>query len=532
MARRFLFVATAAVFVIALPVGAGAQTAVPANAYLAPGSYAGAELKSFTARDAQPLYTDALKAACANAAGVDAALTKGPASGNGVLLGTTDGRIVVSESIHVFPNAKAAKQFVSAGRASSNCIGYGGHDSLNRVFMQYPQPPPLPTFAPTLTRDGTTTSAFFDGTSDAAPLSGVTALVAWDEFVAETSIRIAVPKPGELAALSERVLGSVAYNGRAATGAATDPKLTQQADALAQAFLASPASAPYAFAPAPRAGIPANPPSCKANTDAFVYSGVNGAIRGFAGQDATTHVTARPEIIVYPKPADADRYRNYYRDLGQCLGDLYKSGLPAGSTVDVQRHPRRGTGSVPKNSAAKSVAYVSTLKGPDGVQLGKTAVAVVTVRNRAAAVVAQLISSDPAANITATVDGLRTRWDQCWRRTERRVAQQLSTLSSCPRRSCPRSAAVRDLHARRFCSLVILACRLACTSAFDPRRSESRVIFPWSRSCLFASPADLVACLRALSLLVAAAGLADANASTETTTAAIAPRLKRSMSSL
>ena len=62
MARRFLLVATAAVLIAAVPVGAGGQTAVPPNAYLAPGTYAGAELKSFTARDAQPLYTDALEA--------------------------------------------------------------------------------------------------------------------------------------------------------------------------------------------------------------------------------------------------------------------------------------------------------------------------------------------------------------------------------------------------------------------------------------------------------------------------------------
>ena len=214
--------------------------------------------------------------------------------------------------------------------------------------MQYPQPPPLPTFAPTVATNGTTTSAFFDGTSDAAPLSGVTALIAWDNNVAETSIRIAVPKPGELTALSESVLSSVSYDGRSATGAATNPKLSQQADALAQAFLASPASVPYAFAPAGACRRPANPPSCKAATEAFVDSGVNGAVRRFAGQDATTHVAAKPEIVVYPKPADADRYRNYYGDLATCLADLYKSGLPAGSTVDVQRVPKRGTGSLPE----------------------------------------------------------------------------------------------------------------------------------------------------------------------------------------
>ncbi len=161
--------------------------------------------------------------------------------------------------------------------------------------------------------------------------------------------------------------------------------------------------------PSRRPGAPAfptNPPGCKAVTDAFVDSGVNGAVRGFVGQDATARVAAKPEIVVYPKPADADRYRSYYSDLAACLGDLSKTGLPAGSTVKVQRVPKRGTGSVPKNPAAKTVAYVSTLEGPDGASLGKTAVAVITVRNRAASVVVQLTSPDTAADITAALHAL------------------------------------------------------------------------------------------------------------------------------
>src|SRR6478672_5186633 len=131
MARRFLFVVTVAALIAAVPGAASAQTAVPPNAYLAPGTYAGADLKSFTARDAQPLYTDALKQSCSNAAGVDTAVAPGPPSGNGVL-----------------PDAKAARQFVAATRSSSGCVAYGARDSFNRVFVQYPQPPPLPTFAP------------------------------------------------------------------------------------------------------------------------------------------------------------------------------------------------------------------------------------------------------------------------------------------------------------------------------------------------------------------------------------------------
>ena len=130
-------------------------------------------------------------------------------------------------------------------------------------------------------------------------------------------------------------------------------------------------------------------------------------MRTFAGQDAATHVAARPEIIVYPNKADADRFRNHYRDLSTCLSDLYKTGLAAGSTVDVQRIPKRGEGVLAKRSGAQTVAYISTLKGADGTQLGKTAIAVVTVRNRAATVLAQLVSPDPSADIKTAVVGLQ-----------------------------------------------------------------------------------------------------------------------------
>ena len=407
MARRFLLVATAAVLIAAVPVGAGGQTAVPPYAYLAPGTYAGAELKSFTARDAQPLYSEALKQSCTNAAGVDAGVAPGPPSGNGVLLGTTDGRIVVSESIRVFPTPKAAKQFVAATRSSPGCVAYGAQNSFNRVFAQYPQLPPLPTFAQAVERAGTTTTGSFEGTSPAAPLSGVAAVITWSNYVAEAAIRIAVPKPGELAALSQSVLSSASYAGRAATGAAADPKLSQEADTLAAAFLANPTSAPYAFAPVGRTGVPTNPAGCEPLTDAYVDSGVNAAVRAFAGQDAATRITARPELFVYPKPADADRFRNHYRDLSTCLTVLYKSGLPDGSTVDVQRVPKRGTSALGKGSGAQTVAYISTLKGADGTQLGKTAIAAVTARNRAASLVAQLVSPDPGADIKTAMVGLQ-----------------------------------------------------------------------------------------------------------------------------
>lgn len=391
-----------------VPVTAGAQpTTVPPNAYLAPGPYAGTELKGFTAREAQPIYTDALRPGCSNAADVDAALAIGPPSANGVLLGTSDGRIVVSESIHVFPNAKAAKKFVTTARSSSGCLGYAGRDSINRVFVQYPQLPPFPTFAPEASRDGGTVFTTFEGTSAAAPLVGSTALTTWDNFVAEASIRIAAAKPGELEALSQSIFASIEYDGRSATGAATSPKLAQQADALAQDFLARVASSTaFGFQPSTRSGLPANPASCAAATDAYVYSGVHGAVRGFAGQDATTHITAKPEIIVFPKPADADRYLKSYSHLVACFTDLYKGGLSPGSTVAVEREPLRGTGSLSKKSGAKTVAYLSTLEGPDGVQLGKSAVAVITARNRAAFLIAQVASSDTTVDIKGQLDQL------------------------------------------------------------------------------------------------------------------------------
>ena len=98
--------------------------------------------------------------------------------------------------------------------------------------MQYPSPPPLPTFAATVERAGTTTTGSFEGTSAAAPLSGVAAVITWGNYVAEAAIRIAVPKPGELAALSQSVLSAASYTARPATGAATDPKLAQEADAV------------------------------------------------------------------------------------------------------------------------------------------------------------------------------------------------------------------------------------------------------------------------------------------------------------
>ena len=60
-----------------------------------------------------------------------------------------------------------------------------------------------------------------------------------------------------------------------------------------------------------------------------------------------------------------------------------------------------------KGSGAQTVAYISTLEGADGAQLGKTAIAVVTARNRAASLVAQLVSPDPSADIKRALVGLQ-----------------------------------------------------------------------------------------------------------------------------
>jgi len=401
--HRLALAAFASVFVVS----AAPPAELPPNTLLVPGTYAGTELRGFTAREAQPLYTDALKQGCPAEAGVDTALAKGPPAGNGVLLGTSDGRIVVSESIHAFPNAKAARKFVTTARSSSGCLGYAGRDSVNRVIVQYPQLPPFPTFVHESSREAGTVFATFAGTSAAAPLEGSTALVVWDHFVAEATIRIAVPRPGELDALSRSIFASIEYDGRSATGAATNPKFAQQADALAKDFLARVASSTaFGLQPSTRSGVASNPPSCAAATDAYVHSGVHGAVRGFAGQDPTTHIAAKPEIIVFPTAADADRYLKSYGDLSSCFTDLNQAGLPPGSTVKVEREPLRGTGSLSKTSSAKIVSYLSTLEGPNGAQLGKNVVAVITTQNRAAFLFAQLISSDATVDIGTQLDQL------------------------------------------------------------------------------------------------------------------------------
>jgi hypothetical protein len=216
-----------------------------------------------------------------------------------------------------------------------------------------------------------------------------------------------VPKPGELDSLSQSIFTSVDYNGRSATFAASNPQLSQLADSLAQDFLTRAATnSAFSFQPSARSGLPANPSSCGAATAGYVYSGVHGAVRGFAGQDATAHVAAKPEIIVFAKPADADRYLKSYSNLASCFSDLYKGGLPAGSTVSVQRVPKRGTDSSPKTADAKTVAYVSTLTGPDGAQLGKIAVVVMSAGSRAAFLLGQVASPDTTFDVRAQLDQL------------------------------------------------------------------------------------------------------------------------------
>ena len=328
--------------------------------HISPGRYAGGELKGFTARDAQPLYTDALQAMVLECRRVSMrALAKGPASGSGVLLGTTDGRIVVSESVHVFPTPEGRQEVRRRPRDRRPAAsGTRVANSINRVFVQYPQLPPIPTFAAdTVARAGSTVVTTFEGTSRRrAALAGSTALITWDNYVAEASVRIAVAQPGELDSLSQSVFTSVDYNGRSgdvrreqpeARAAGRRPRARTSSRAPRRTAR-SRSSRPHAPG-LPRARRAAEPPR-----HAYVYSGVHGAVRGFAGQDATAHVAAKPEIIVFARPADADRYLKSHSNLATCFSDLYKRWPTSRfESRRCQRVPKRGTDSSPKTADAE-----------------------------------------------------------------------------------------------------------------------------------------------------------------------------------
>ena len=61
---------------------------------------------------------------------------------------------------------------------------------------------------------------------------------------------------------------------------------------------------------------------------------------------------------------------------------------------------------VPKTADAKTVAYVSTLTGSDGAQLGKTAVVVMSAGSRAAFLSGQVASPDKTLDVRAQLDQL------------------------------------------------------------------------------------------------------------------------------
>ena len=223
MARRFLFVATAAALLRRTHRGGGRADHRSAERVSRTGHLRGQPSSS---RSPRVTRNRSIPARCSRRVRtqpiVDAAVANGPPSGNGVLLGTTDGRIVVSESIHVFPNAQ--------GREAVRRDGEGVVElhRIRRARLAQPGLRAVPA-TPAARRPSRRQSTVparpprrpSTGRATAAPLSGVTALIAWDHYVAETSIRIAVPKPGELTALSQSVLGSASYDGRSATGAAT-----------------------------------------------------------------------------------------------------------------------------------------------------------------------------------------------------------------------------------------------------------------------------------------------------------------------
>jgi hypothetical protein len=398
------FVVAASLLVIALPAGAvDAGAELPASAYVTPGTYAGTQLVGFTARDAQPLYTEALKQSCTRAAQVDAVLAKAQPSGNGVLLGTTNGATVVAESAWTWEKLKDAAKLLREASSSPECFAYAARDSLSRVYVQYPQLPPLPTVGPVEKQEDD--AYVFAGTSSASPqVAGTMALIRSGSEVAQITFRTANQTPDQVAPLRDDILSDAWYRFGSATGAGASDALGQRADELAQSLAALDWYAEYALQPRERSGVPDNPASCAAATDAYTFAGFNGAIRGFAGQNPTTNVALSDEIVVFPKTKDAELFLLGHDDLDTCFADLYQRNLPPGSTVEVERTPKRGTGSLPKG--ARRIAYSSTLVGPDLTPIGQIDVAAITARNRAALLVAQLASADPTIDVSKELDKL------------------------------------------------------------------------------------------------------------------------------
>jgi hypothetical protein len=402
-----VFAAACLVAVLVVPASASsaATTApLPSNAYLSPGGYANVPLVSFTARDPQPLYDDALKQACAKAQQIDTAGGTAQSNGNGALLGTSNGATVVSEDILTFDTAKQLAGYLAAARSSPACLAYASRSALDRVYVQYPQAPPLPTLGPRVERTADRFNGVFTGTTmSSPPASGAVALLRDGNHLIHLAFRTANQLPEQVVPLRDSLQSSAWYALAAATGAGADPELQADADRKAERLKTLEAWARFAMQATTRTTFPDNPPSCDAATDAYVFSGVESALREFAGQEPAASVGVRTQLSVFPTAQDASRYLAYGRDLSDCFPDLYADNLPAGAKVAVERVPKKG---VAKDGKTRSVQYVSTFTGPDGAVLGQVGIELSARVQDAVYLFVQRASADPTFDVKAEMDEL------------------------------------------------------------------------------------------------------------------------------
>jgi hypothetical protein len=404
---RVVAASSSVVLAVALLSGAasaGTPLPPPPNAYLSPGGYADIPLVSFTARDPQPLYDDALRQACAKSQQIDAAAGTAQSNGNGVLLGTSNGATVVSEDILSFGTAKQLASYVNLARSSPACVAYASRGTLDRIYVQYPQTPPLPTLGPLVERTDDRFKGAFTGTTMSDPqASGAVALLRDGNHLIHLAFRTANQPPEQVVPLRDSLQSSAWYALAAATGAGADPELQADADQKAERLKALEAWARFAMQATTRTTFPANPPSCDAATDAYVFSGVESALREFAGQDPAARVGVRTQLSVFPTAEDATRYLVYGNDLTNCFRDLYAQNLPAGSKVAVERIPKKGTA---KDGKARTVQYVSTFTGPDGAVLGQVGIELSARVQDALYLFVQRASADPTFDVQAELDKL------------------------------------------------------------------------------------------------------------------------------
>ncbi len=400
-----VFAVSATVLALAVPAttatGAAGTASVPLPpaAYLQPGNYANTPLVSFTARDVQPLYTDALKQGCTRAAQVDAALATGKSNGNGVLLGTANGATVVAEDVWEFAKLAEVAKLINEARSSPECVAYAAADPFNRIYAQYPQVPPLPTLGPTVEKND---YAAFAGTTMSSPqASGAAALIRSGKRVARVAFRTANQTPDQVVPLRDSLFPSAWYFLGAAMGAGTDPDLQARVDRYAAAIQTLQWYQQFAMQATQRGAFPDNPASCHAATDAYVFSGFESALRELTGQDPATRVGVRTQISVYPRARDAARYLAFANDLSSCFEDLYSRNLSPGSKVEVERIPKKGTA---KDGEARGVQYLSTLTGADGATIGEVGVDFLAVADRAAFLFVQRASGDPAFDVATELD--------------------------------------------------------------------------------------------------------------------------------